>query len=40
MTSKTKDSDGDYKPLAAANTASAQSSNAVQRSLLSLKKGG
>jgi hypothetical protein len=40
MTSMTKDSDGDYKSLAASNSASAQTSSAVQTSLLSLKKGG
>ena len=34
----TKDSDGDYKPLA--GSAAAQSSDAVQASLTSLKVGG
>ncbi len=35
-----KDGDGDYKPIAAASSAAAQSSASVQSSLPSLKKGG
>jgi hypothetical protein len=40
MTSHVKDSDGDYKPLAAAKSPAAQSNSAVQASLSSLVKGG
>jgi hypothetical protein len=40
QSSLVKDSDGDYKSLAAASSAAAQSSNAVQTSLTALKKGG
>ena len=40
QTSQVKDSDGDYKSLAAAKPATAQSSSAVQAALTSLKKGG
>jgi hypothetical protein len=40
LTSQIRDGDEDYKPIAAANAATAQSSNAVQASLLLLKKGG
>jgi hypothetical protein len=38
QTSQTRDSDGDFKPMA--NAAAAQSSAAVQASLTSLKVGG
>ncbi len=38
--SRVKDTDGDYKPIAAASTAAARSSNAVQSSLSALKAGG
>ncbi len=38
MSAPTKDSDGDYKPLA--SSAAAQSSSAVQAALTSLKSGG
>ena len=38
QTSQTRDSDGDFKPMASA--AAAQSSAAVQASLTSLKTGG
>jgi hypothetical protein len=37
---KVKDADGDYKPIATAASAAAQSSAAVQSTLPSLKKGG
>ncbi len=37
---QTKDGDGDFKPMAAASPAAAQSSSAVQSALPSLKKGG
>jgi hypothetical protein len=40
LSAKAKDSDGDFKPIAAASSAVAQSSNAVQSTLPSLKKGG
>ena len=40
QTSQTKDSDGDYKPLAAATSPAAQSSNATQSALSVLAKGG
>ena len=40
QTSQTKDSDGDYKPLAAAQSPAAQSSSATQSALSVLAKGG
>jgi hypothetical protein len=40
LSAPTKDSDGDFKPVAAASSAAAQSSSAVQSALPSLKKGG
>lgn len=40
LSAQVKDSDGDFKPVAVASSAAAQSSSAVQSSLPSLKKGG
>jgi hypothetical protein len=40
LSAPAKDSDGDFKPVAAASSAAAQSSSAVQSALPSLKKGG
>ena len=40
QTSQVKDSDGDFKALAAAKAPSTQSSSGVQSALASLKKGG
>jgi hypothetical protein len=40
LSASAKDSDGDFKPVAAASSAAAQSSSAVQSALPSLKKGG
>jgi hypothetical protein len=39
-TSQTKDSDGDYKPISATNSAATTSSSSVLASLSTLKKGG
>jgi hypothetical protein len=39
-TNQTKDSDGDYKSLAASVSAAAQTSNKVQATLSSIKVGG
>jgi hypothetical protein len=39
-TSQVKDSDGDYKPLAASSSAAATSSSGVQAALTLLKTGG
>jgi hypothetical protein len=40
QTSRTKDSDGDYKPTAAASSPAASSSANVQAALTTLAKGG
>ena len=40
QTSQTKDSNGDYKPTAAASSPAATSSSNVQAALTSLTKGG
>jgi hypothetical protein len=40
LSAQAKDSDGDFKPIAAAGSAAAQSSSVVQSALPSLKKGG
>lgn len=40
LSAQAKDGDGDYKPIAAAGSAAAQSSSAVRSSLPSLKMGG
>jgi hypothetical protein len=40
LSASAKDNDGDFKPVAAASSAAAQSSSAVQSALPSLKKGG
>ncbi len=40
LSAQAKDGDGDFKPVAAASTAAAQSSSAVQSALPSLKQGG
>ena len=40
LTSQVKDNDGDYKPAAAATSAAAKSSGAVQAALSSLQNGG
>lgn len=37
---QTKDNDGDYKPIAAANSPAASSSSGVQAALTLLKTGG
>ena len=40
LSAQARDGDGDFKPMAAASTAAAQSSSAVQSALPSLKQGG
>jgi len=40
QTVKSKDSDGDYKPISTSSSASSVSSNGVQAALTSLKPGG
>jgi len=40
QTVKSKDSDGDYKPISTSSSASSVSSNGVQAALASLKTGG
>ncbi len=40
LSAQAKDSDGDFKPIAAPGSAAAQSSSAVRSSLPSLKMGG
>ena len=39
-TVKSKDSDGDYKPISTSSSASSVSSNGVQAALTTLKTGG
>ena len=40
QTAQTRDKDGDYKPVAAANSPAASSSSGVQAALTLLKTGG